>query len=51
MHLAESSPAKQVHWEERHRWEWSSVPETVRRETLKALKDAADRNPRSDFAQ
>ncbi len=27
------------------------MPETVRREVLKALKDAADRNPRSDFAQ
>ncbi|MFN3421982.1 MAG: hypothetical protein ACK40X_09700, partial [Armatimonadota bacterium] len=51
MHLAESSPAKQVQQEENHRWEWSSVPETVRQEVLKALKDAADRNPRSDFAQ
>ncbi len=51
MRIAESSPAKQVRQEENHRWDWSSVSETVRQEVLKALKDAADRNPRSDFAQ
>jgi hypothetical protein len=51
MRLAESYPAKQDRSEENRRWEWSAVPETVRQEVLKALKDAADRSPRSDFAQ
>jgi len=31
--------------------EWASAPEPVRKEVLKTLKEAAERNPRSDFAQ
>lgn len=42
---------KKGQWGEPSKWEWDFVPETVRKEVLNALQNAANRNPRSDFAQ